>query len=559
MPNILDVLDEYVSVFPDERDRLRQFSDLVHNCDSPQSIRSRKNFVGHITASGFILSPCKTKVLLVYHKQLRKHLQPGGHFDHDDETPLEVALREIKEETGITSLTHLPFHFNSEVPIDIDTHQIPECKSKNEHSHWHHDFRYLFLCGDDTAVTLDENESTGYQWVEIRELLRMNTFAALTQKIQRVLSREFRPQKFYNSLIKMLGLEQHVSSVVVAHAIPDAVDYLNAVAQVSQIRALLPKPRSIVPSVLRSLEKRFNVVQLTREQIAGGGAVSDILVSANGGAVLFDIGGYFAPVLDGLAERLGERLLGVIEDTENGYQKYASMPTLPVPVYSVARSPLKASEDFLVGQSVVFSADAILRECGKLIQYLNCSVFGFGKIGASIAHHLLLRGAKPNVFDTNPIRRLDAQNRLCRTPERTYILRHSDVLFCATGSHVLDIIALRELKPGCFVFSVTSSDDEMDLRFLESEYSSEDVAQYVTKYSSFNNHFYLVNRGNAVNFIHQAVLGDFIHLVRGEMICALKCLLSSTPRPGMHELPEETRKQVADIWLSTFVDEQGGL
>jgi adenosylhomocysteinase len=197
-----------------------------------------------------------------------------------------------------------------------------------------------------------------------------------------------------------------------------------------------------------------------------------------------------------------------------------------------------------------------MREVGKLIQYLNCSVFGYGKIGSSIAYHLMLRGVKPNVFDTDPIRRLKAFNQLCAVPDRKTILQNSDVIFCATGNHTLNINDFRELKPGCFVFSVTSSDDEMNLTFLDGEYGAEEVAEHITKYSSFNNFFYLVNKGKAVNFIHNAVLGDFIHLVRGEMVYALKPLLSANPQPGMHELTTDQRRDVAAVWSRAFIDDK---
>jgi len=31
------------------------------------------------------------------------------------------------------------------IPIDIDTHYIPENKKKDERQHFHHDFRYIFI------------------------------------------------------------------------------------------------------------------------------------------------------------------------------------------------------------------------------------------------------------------------------------------------------------------------------------------------------------------------------------------------------------------------------
>jgi len=50
------------------------------------------------TASVFIVS--EGKVLLHFHKKLRKWLQPGGHIELDED-PNQAAIREAKEETGL--------------------------------------------------------------------------------------------------------------------------------------------------------------------------------------------------------------------------------------------------------------------------------------------------------------------------------------------------------------------------------------------------------------------------------------------------------------------------
>lgn len=554
---INSILNEYLETFPNEYKRLAQLIELVENFPNDDELISRKNFVGHITASGFVISRSRTKVLLLYHKTLRKFLQPGGHVELGEQSPLDAALREVREETSISTLDYLPFHyFNNDVPIDIDTHPIPENKSKNEPAHWHHDFRYLFLCDDEIeGLTIDENESVEYQWVEINELLRMQTFSVVTGKIQKALSQEFRPKKFYERLVGRIDSERKVGTIVVMHFLPDVFSHLRTLDKVSEIITLIPKPKSIVQNVYDMVQSRFHVQKATRELIQNTDIIAKTIASTDREIILFDIGGYFAPILNDLALVFPGKILGVVEDTENGHQKYESLNSLPLPVYSVARSPLKANEDFLVGQSVLFSADAILRDAGKLIQYLNCSVLGYGKIGNSIAYHLTLRGVKPNVFDTNPVRRLEAYNRVCFTPSRSYIMRNSDVIFCATGNQALNILDFRQLKPGCFIFSVTSSDDEMNLTFLNSEYNAEEVAEYITKYSNFNNHFYLVNKGNAVNFIHKAVMGDFIHLVKGEMIWALNEILTKRPQAGLYELPNEARREIAEIWMNIFVDD----
>ncbi|MBM4065731.1 MAG: NUDIX domain-containing protein [Planctomycetes bacterium] len=553
MTNIKTIIEQYLSVFKTEQQRLKQLKSLVKESQNDNELVSREEYVGHITASGFVISTCRKKILLLRHKKLDLYLQPGGHFQPGDQSPLDVAWRKIREETGLNNLDYLPYHFNDEVPIDIDSHQIRG--SHGERNHFHHDFRYLFLCNCEEDIKINNEKFYEFKWDDINELMRLQTFTSLKEKIDKTLSEEFRPKIFFDRLTKALKIDEQFNTIVVTHLLPDVLVFLRTINKLSNLLAVFPKPKSIDRNILEEAKTHFTIYETNRESLQKTSIVSDLIKKANGKVILLDIGGYFAPMVNNIAKIFPDKLIGVIEDTENGHQKYEQTSSIQLPIYSVARSPLKDNEDFLVGQSVLFSADAILREVGKLIQYLDCSVFGFGKIGSSIAHHLLLRNVKVAVYDKDPIRRMAAANRLCKIPERKYIINNSDVIFCATGGQVLDIQDFRALKPGCVVFSVTSSDDEMDLRHIEAEYHSDNITEHVTRYSSFSNHFYLVNKGNAVNFIHKAALGNFIHIVRGEMLYAIKVLLQGINKPGIQEISAEQRCELANLWLRTFADE----
>lgn len=548
MPTIRELVDYYLKEFPDEQPRLAQLLDLLDKFDDSE-LKSRENSVGHITASSWIVNPRTRKVLLIFHKQHKLWLPPGGHFEDTDNTPLAVAIRKAREETGLTQLTYMPYHYNSAVPIDIDTHLI---HTEGEPEHYHHDFRFLFFTdASEDAVLLLEEEAQDYHWQDICELRRFDSFKAVADKIERSLSREVQQHYFYDKICRELIITRRAGAIVVAHILPNVLEYLSAIENLANIIAVIPKPKSIVPNILDKVRTRFYIWPITREDLTKESTITSLMDRVKEEIIIFDIGGWFAPVINQLAERYPGRILGVIEDTENGHQKYEALLNLKVPVVSVARSPLKEFEDFLVGQSIVFSADAILRDCGYLIQYMNCSVLGYGKIGRSIAHHLLLRGIKPNVFDPNPIRRLDAYNHLCNIPSYDTIISSSDVIFSATGQHALNIEDFRRLKNGCFIFSVTSSDDEFDLSHLDAEYKREQIAPHVDRYYSFINHFHLVNKGNAVNFIHKPALGCFIDLVRAEMLVAYKLLTERCYQPGIHFVEDQWREKIASIWLST--------
>ena len=96
---------------------------------------SRKNSQGHITASGLVIND--DKVLLIFHPYIKRWLQPGGHID-EGETPINAAIREVYEETGLVCT----LASNEQDPIDIDIHLIPSNPKKGEGEHLHIDLLF---------------------------------------------------------------------------------------------------------------------------------------------------------------------------------------------------------------------------------------------------------------------------------------------------------------------------------------------------------------------------------------------------------------------------------
>lgn len=93
---------------------------------------------GHITASGIVLSPDRSAILLVYHRRLGRWLQPGGHIDREDDSTLDAAAREVLEETGVV----LKDPDRARL-VAINVHRIPA--SKGEPDHLHHDLVWRFV------------------------------------------------------------------------------------------------------------------------------------------------------------------------------------------------------------------------------------------------------------------------------------------------------------------------------------------------------------------------------------------------------------------------------
>ena len=74
--------------------------------DTFDDILTRKNDIGHFTASCWIVNKEKTKVLMVYHNIYDSWSWTGGHADGDEDL-LRVSLKEAKEETGLKNVESL--------------------------------------------------------------------------------------------------------------------------------------------------------------------------------------------------------------------------------------------------------------------------------------------------------------------------------------------------------------------------------------------------------------------------------------------------------------------
>jgi 8-oxo-dGTP pyrophosphatase MutT (NUDIX family) len=125
---------------------------------------------GHFTASGFVVSPDGSSLLLIHHGKLDRWLQPGGHIEAEDSTVQAAARREIFEETGVGDL-----HLLGTSLVRIDAHEIPE--RGREPAHVHIDLGVGFLAVSLEIGPLDEVNDA--RWVPLDTLVHYDADDAL--------------------------------------------------------------------------------------------------------------------------------------------------------------------------------------------------------------------------------------------------------------------------------------------------------------------------------------------------------------------------------------------
>lgn len=150
--------------------------ELAATVDDPWS----RSIPLHLTASALIVHPATQRVLLRWHTRMGQWLQVGGHADAGEFDPLAIALREGREETGLTDLAAWPGVGIAHVAV------VPVPVNGDEPEHEHADLRYVLTTG-----TPDEARPE-HAHAPIRWLTRSEALAAISQdNVRETLARTY--------------------------------------------------------------------------------------------------------------------------------------------------------------------------------------------------------------------------------------------------------------------------------------------------------------------------------------------------------------------------------
>lgn len=367
-------------------------------------------------------------------------------------------------------------------------------------------------------------------------------------------------QDFFKQAVSSFEIEKEIPKkvIVVEHAVINSLDFMNYLSQSYEIY-FIPKPKSINENVLNELDKICTILKVSRSFLASEDVIDFLeeIVQKESFAII-DIGGYFAPRLLEIQKRFKSQLLKVIEDTENGQQKYEKIletKQVDVPVLSVARSSLKLEEDYLVGHEIVIKSEIFLANYGTTLLGKKALVIGFGKIGSSIAGNLRNRGVIVSVSDYRSIRQADALAQGFSFSKNLYKkIPEVDMIYIANGEKSVDLCELEslELDHSLYVFSATSSEDTFSSHSMLSKlpvYGHSHGVDYKVLKSVTDKDIFFANSGNAINFTYTtSTLSEYVQLTQAEM--AVMLIKEFEPSDVIHEIDESKREVIARIWLS---------
>jgi adenosylhomocysteinase len=362
-------------------------------------------------------------------------------------------------------------------------------------------------------------------------------------------------REFLNVVASEFPSNNEFRLLVITHCLEDRPDFLRELKSSYHVTKVIPIPYSINEATRLELATEFDVDQLSLHQLTDANQLlqytSDLIATDRQPLVVLEIGGYHAEIGNELKRRFPRRFVGCIESTESGHRAYMRNQ-LSIPVVSVARGSIKKLEYNLIGESLCFSLERLLRSIGIPLIGLPVGILGHGHVGSFLARSLARRRAQVMVYDSNPVARIAASAEGHTTPKRRDLLERARVVIGATGETSLRISDLNLLQDEAGLASASSKQVEFELGNAIN--SALQINSGVKKMTPENgNNIYLLNDGCPINFFDGAVVGPILSLVHAEIFVALRTMAQIRSSEGIHYVSNISRRRLCQIWEQLFM------
>ena len=156
----MDLLRELAVYRPWNEQEERDCAELLRRLHSGEELYSRDNAAAHLTASAWVVSLDRSQVLMAYHKLYDSWAWLGGHADGDRDL-LAVALREVREESGLRDVRPVSEQIYSLEILSVDGH---EKRGRYISSHLHLNVTYLLEADPAAPIRPKPDENSRVGW-----------------------------------------------------------------------------------------------------------------------------------------------------------------------------------------------------------------------------------------------------------------------------------------------------------------------------------------------------------------------------------------------------------
>ena len=183
--NIYTQIKEYIPYNDQETTDKRNILALM---EQYEDIFERTNEIAHMTSSAWVVNKEHTKVLMAYHKIYDSWAWLGGHNDGDKDC-LAVAIKEVKEESGVSAVKPVSEDIFSLEVLAVDSHIK---RGKYVPTHLHLNVSYLLEADENEVLRMKEDENTGVSWFYLDEAIDKSSEEWFKKNIYRKLNEKLR-------------------------------------------------------------------------------------------------------------------------------------------------------------------------------------------------------------------------------------------------------------------------------------------------------------------------------------------------------------------------------
>ena len=180
----MSIRQKIAAYLPWNEQEARDQAVMLDFLDHHEDAFLRSNLLAHMTASAWVVNPARDKVLMVYHKLYDSWAWTGGHADGDEDL-LAVALKEVREETGVEHIRPVTGEIYSLEVLTVDGH---EKHGTYVPSHLHMNVTFLLEADEGDSLHVCEAENSAVKWFTLDDALAASTEPWFVERIYKKLN-----------------------------------------------------------------------------------------------------------------------------------------------------------------------------------------------------------------------------------------------------------------------------------------------------------------------------------------------------------------------------------
>ena len=142
----------------------------------------------HMTASAWVTDASRTQILMAYHNLYDSWAWLGGHADGEEDL-LKVAVREVREESGIRTVRPIREDIFSVEILTVDGHWK---KGQYVSSHLHLNVTYLLEADSSETLTVKPDENKAVAWFPLEAAVEKSSEPWFQEHIYKKLNEKLR-------------------------------------------------------------------------------------------------------------------------------------------------------------------------------------------------------------------------------------------------------------------------------------------------------------------------------------------------------------------------------